>query len=212
MKSPRPLSKTPLQCEGAYGPVGSKSDGPVISDVYENTTGSGGTIAFSAPAAVGGRFSGVVGLDILLDELNDLTVVASISVGGTERAELLANARAQRAAEPGMLSTTSKLTLPDGTVLYAVPESEVVPPEKAVDYRELFIVTQCRQIPHNIAVFRVAGIDPGIDGTGGKHACMCAESISVPLTAIAVEKERISVDLDVATRIQSSILRHITLG
>jgi sigma-B regulation protein RsbU (phosphoserine phosphatase) len=36
-----------------------------------------------------------------------------------------------------------------------------------------------------------------------------AKHIAVPLTALAVEKERISAELDVATRIQSSMLPHI---
>jgi sigma-B regulation protein RsbU (phosphoserine phosphatase) len=171
------------------------SDGPVISDVYENITGIGGTIAFSAPVFAGGEFKGIVGLDILLDELN--REVASISVGGSERAELITNPGAQPAAEAGMLATTSKLALADWTVLYTVPESEVTAPIKDVDDRIARTILQFSVLLVLILALTTLA------------ANIYAESISVPLTAIAVEKERISAELDVATQIQSSMLPHI---
>jgi serine phosphatase RsbU (regulator of sigma subunit) len=176
-------------------PLAQKSNGPVISDVYENITGSGNTIALSAPVFAGGEFKGVVGLDILLDELN--REVASISVGGSERAELLTNAGAQPAAIPGMLATTSKLTLKDWTVLYTVPESEVTAPVKNVDDRIFRTISQFSVLLVFILVLTVTAAD------------VYAEHIAVPLTALALEKERISAELDVAKHIQSSMLPHI---
>jgi sigma-B regulation protein RsbU (phosphoserine phosphatase) len=169
--------------------------GPVISDVYENITGIGDTISFSAPVFDGGEFKGVVGLDILVDELN--REIASISVGGSERAELITRAGAQPAAEPGMLTRTSKLTLKDWTVLYTVPESEVTAPVKDVDDR----------IFHSIMLFTVLLILILVSTAAAAN--VYAKRIAVPLTAIAVEKERISTELDVATKIQSSMLPHI---
>ncbi|MDR1247403.1 MAG: SpoIIE family protein phosphatase [Clostridiales Family XIII bacterium] len=171
------------------------SDGPVISDVYENITGIGNTIAVSAPVFAGGEFKGVVGLDILVDELN--REIALISVGGSERAELITHAGAQPAAMPGMLATTSKLTLKDWTVLYTVPESEVTAPVKDVDDRILRTILQFSVLL--VLILALTAIAANI----------YAENISVPLTAIAVEKERISAELDVATQIQSSMLPHI---
>jgi sigma-B regulation protein RsbU (phosphoserine phosphatase) len=176
-------------------PSAQNADGAVISDVYDNITGIGGTIAFSAPVVVNGEFKGVVGLDILLDELN--REVASISVGGSERAALIANAGAQPETEPGMLATTSKLTLTDWTVLYTVPESEVTAPVKDVDDRIARTILQFSVLLVLILALTTLA------------ANIYAESISVPLTATAVEKERISAELDVATQIQSSMLPHI---
>jgi serine phosphatase RsbU (regulator of sigma subunit) len=172
-----------------------KSYTPVISDVYENITGSGATITFSAAVFANGAFKGVVGLDILLDELN--REVASISVGGNERAALLTDAGAQPAAGPGMLTTTSKLLLTDWTVLYTVPESEVAAPVKNVDdriFRLLLLLTALLGLI--VALTTVA-------------ANVYAKRIAIPLTALAVEKERISAELNVATHIQSSMLPHI---
>jgi serine phosphatase RsbU (regulator of sigma subunit) len=171
------------------------SDGPVISDVYDNITDIGATIAVSAPVFAGGEFKGVVGLDILLDELN--REVATISVGGSERAELLTDVGAQPAAIPGMLTRTSKLALKDWTVLYTVPESEVTAPVKNVDDRIARTILQ-------FAVLLVLILALTVIAAG-----VYAESISVPLTATAVEKERISAELDVSTQIQSSMLPHI---
>jgi sigma-B regulation protein RsbU (phosphoserine phosphatase) len=167
----------------------------VISDVYENITGIGGTVAFSAPVFASGEFKGVVGLDILVNELN--REIALISVGRNERAELLTDAGVRPAAEPGMLVRTSKLTLTDWTVLYSIPESEVTTPVKAVDDRIFGSILLFVVLLVLILVFTAIA------------ANLYARRIAVPLTALAVEKERIGAELDVATQIQSSMLPHI---
>jgi sigma-B regulation protein RsbU (phosphoserine phosphatase) len=172
-----------------------KAGEAVISDVYENITGIGGTIALGAPVFAGGEFKGVIGLDILLDNLN--REVASIAVGKSGRAELITDKDAQPAAEAGMLIATSKLTLADWTVRYAIPESEVTGPVKDVDDR----------IFRSIVLFAVLLIV--ILALTAIAANVYAKRIAVPLAALAVEKERISAELGVATQIQSSMLPHI---
>jgi serine phosphatase RsbU (regulator of sigma subunit) len=171
------------------------ADEPVISEVYENATGIGNTIAVSVGIRVDGEFKGVLGMDILLDNLN--REVASIGGGESGHAELLTTAGAQPVTDPDMLTATAKLTRADWTVSYAVPKSEVTAPIKEVNDR----------IFHSIVLFGALLVL--ILGATALAAHLYAKRIAVPLTALAVEKERISAELDVATRIQSSMLPHI---
>ncbi|MDR1293167.1 MAG: SpoIIE family protein phosphatase [Clostridiales Family XIII bacterium] len=167
----------------------------VISDVYKGITGAGDIVTLSVPVFAGGAFKGVVAMDIPVDSLN--REIASITVGESGRAELILDAGAQPAAEPGMLGATSKLTLTGWTVLYSIQESEVTAPVKAVDDRISQSITLFAFLLLSILVLTALA------------ANLYAKRISVPLTALAVEKERISAELDVATNIQSSMLPHI---
>jgi sigma-B regulation protein RsbU (phosphoserine phosphatase) len=177
-------------------PAAQKSNGLVISDVYENITGIGDTIAITVSVFANGEFKGVVGIDILLNDLNH--EISLITVGESGSAELLTtNADAQPRVAPGMLTATSKLTLTDWTVLYSIPESEVTAPVKDVDariFRSILLFTVLLVL---ILVLTAVAAD------------LYAQRIAVPLTALAVEKERISAELDVARQIQSSMLPHI---
>jgi sigma-B regulation protein RsbU (phosphoserine phosphatase) len=168
---------------------------PLITDLYEDVAGNGKVITLSVSLSAGGEFKGVIAMDILIDSLN--REVSLITVGKSGSAELLTNTGALPATEPGMLTATSKLTLADWTVLYTVPKSEVTAPVEDVDDRIFRTILLFTALLVLILVFTSIA------------ANIYAKRISVPLTAIAAEKERISAELDVATQIQSSMLPHI---
>jgi sigma-B regulation protein RsbU (phosphoserine phosphatase) len=172
-----------------------ESGGTVITDAYKSVTGTGYVITLSTPLFSDGAFKGVLGMDIPLDTLD--IVIDSITVGESGRAELIPNTEAQPAHEPGMLTATSKLTLTAWTVLYSIKESEVTEPVKEVDDR----------ISQSIVLFALLLLTILILTAMGAN--IYANHLSVPLTALAVEKERISAELGVATHIQSSMLPHI---
>ncbi|MDR1293169.1 MAG: SpoIIE family protein phosphatase [Clostridiales Family XIII bacterium] len=172
-----------------------KTGGTVISDVYENITGNGETVTFSASVFSGGAFKGVIGMDILTKNLN--RELAMIAVGKSGSAELITDPDAPLVDDPDMLVATSELKFTDWTVLYAIPRSEVTAPVKAVDDRVFHLVLLFSALLTLILALTALA------------ANLYAKRISIPLTALAVEKERISAELDVATNIQSSMLPHI---
>ncbi|MDR0952197.1 MAG: SpoIIE family protein phosphatase [Oscillospiraceae bacterium] len=166
----------------------------VISDVYNDAGGRGLTVTFSAPIYADGSFMGVLGLNIPMDALNEK--IASVAVGESGKAELLTDGGVPTAQE-GFLAATARLTLTDWTVRYSVPESEVTEPVSAVDSR----------IFRSIMLF--VALLAAIVAITTLAASAFAKRIAVPLTATAVEKERISAELGVATNIQASMLPHI---
>jgi sigma-B regulation protein RsbU (phosphoserine phosphatase) len=167
----------------------------VITDAYKSVTGTGYVITLSTPLFSGGAFKGVLGMDIPLDTLD--VVIDSITIGESGRAELFPSAGELPADGPGMLTATSQLALTGWTVLYSIKESEAIAPVKAVDDR----------ISQSITLFALLLM--AILILTAMAANIYANRLSVPLTALAVEKERISAELDVATHIQSSMLPHI---
>jgi serine phosphatase RsbU (regulator of sigma subunit) len=174
---------------------GKDASEPVITDFYENIAGNGSVITLSVALSAGGEFKGVLAMDILIDNLD--REISLITVGENGRAKLFTSIDTQAAADSDMLTVTSKLTLTDWVVSYAVPKSEVTAPVKDVDDR----------IFHSILLFAVLLVF--ILVFTALAANVYAKHIAVPLTALEVEKERISAELNVATQIQSSMLPHI---